>query len=205
MFGKIESQALSQALEAVPADIWRGSPIPGSGRNFYRYVFPSVMVEHYTKAQFAKLAAKIGSAVDDNNLTSKLPVAADDKTKELPKDMDTQDFLNFINHYTADNTATLYLTGILTTLYSSGLNFSVRRIEQVGPLLYIQVMLTFEDVKVNNIDYSSYYIIREFFMITRGNDLFGITTLLPTENPAVANSSSVAINEWLTSFRLAAF
>jgi len=177
----------------------------GGGGNFLRYVFPYVMVEHFTKAQFDKLVEAMVPALDENNLITKADIEAGDKTKELTKNMDTQDLIKFIDQYTADNTATLYVMGILQTLYSSGLNFSVRRIEQVGPLLYMQVMLMFKDVKVNDIDYSSYYLIKEFFIVTRNRDLFSITTLLPTENPAVGNSSSVAINEWLSSFRLAAF
>ena len=90
--------------------------------------------------------------------------------------------------------------------YICDTDFSVRKIEQVGPIMYMQVILKFQDMNVNNIEYSNYYIITEFFMITRADgSIFAISTFLPTGNPAAGNEAGVAINEWLTSFRLVAF
>jgi hypothetical protein len=121
-------QAVTQALGTIRADVWRGSPMPASGKNFFQSVFPYVMVERIKRDQFGKLAVALGSALDESTPTTKSDIARDDKTKMPAENSDIDDFMRFIDRNTIDNSSAFYLAGILTYLYMSGLYCSVRRI-----------------------------------------------------------------------------
>ncbi len=180
LFGKTNiPQALSDALGTAAADVWRGPPMPVNGGGIFSYLFPFVMVEDFTHAQVDKIASKMGLALSKDG-----SAASDHTTRGLAKNMDSNEVVAFLDHYVADNSATPYLMGALVSLYSSNLDFSVRRIEQVGPLMYMQIMYRFKDISVNHVYYPHFYVIREFFLLARNGDLFAISTFLPMENPA---------------------
>jgi hypothetical protein len=205
LIGQEVPQTMSNAFATLPpVDVWKGSAMNVNGGNF-RYLFPYVMVEQFTTAQIAKFAAKIGLAIDSDKLSTKTTNVSATK-KPIPKNSDIREIMTILDHDTVGNTSALYVLGILNIFYSSDFDFNVRRIEQVGPLMYMQVMLRLKDISVANVAYSNYYIIREYFLVTRADGaLFSISTFLPTENPAVGSEAGADINEWLTSFRLVSF
>jgi hypothetical protein len=195
-------KTVAEAMDTVAADVWEGIIMPMSNGPF-QYVFPFVAVELVKKDKLGEIALKFGKTLEDDD-------GIKDKTNEQKKLPSTdnrgnEDFRKYYNQVTADNSAAFYLASILVSLYSSHLDVNVRRIEQVGPLMYMQAMIKLKNVNVNKVDYPIYYIIKEYFLVARNDSLFVITTQIPTDNPTVGNAATVAINEWLSSFRLAAF
>jgi hypothetical protein len=135
------------------------------------------------------MAAKMGKVLDKDEII-----------KNNKNEDDEVDFLKFIDKTTDSGSAAFFTTATLLGLFSIDPTVNVRRIEQAGPVMYIQAIITMNNVNVENIDYDKYYM-KETFLVNRDKDMLIISTLVPTPNPLVQSGAFAAVNEWLTSFR----
>jgi hypothetical protein len=197
---------MSEAIAAWSVDVWKGSAMPVSGTSSFREFFPCIAVYKITNDQIVEMGKKMGYFLDQKKLS---PKSADvSPNRQLtPKGNDIHAMRMFLHGESVSNSAAFWLIWDLFSLYlDENIDFSILQIQQVGPVLYTKVLKKFHNIKVNNVEYTMYYVIEENFIVARDNgELVFITTFLPTENPAVSNETSAAINEWLSSFRVVGF
>jgi hypothetical protein len=227
--GKETDDPIFNILGVLKADVWRGERMK-IGSDLYKNIFPVIMVEHLGHDDMGKLARGLAKAVEsrdsiENIKPSKNANEIDMGTaKESQKSNDVQSpsladddkeledkekkFVNFFDRtFDADASGAL-VSGFLD--FATAINsqdsiresVSIRNIQKVGPVAYVQMIITLNDVSVNDVKYDRYFIIRELFIISSHNDLNVVATTIPTDNPFAPGQTAAAINEWLASFHL---
>ncbi|MGE0747321.1 MAG: hypothetical protein AB7K86_18830 [Rhodospirillales bacterium] len=79
-------------------------------------------------------------------------------------------------------------------------SFGVRNVQKVGPVLYMQTVLTFTDYVVNGAPRHKLYLLQELILVAKGDKVYSVKTSLPSFDPAFTGEIASDINYWLNNF-----
>ena len=113
---------------------------------------------------------------------------------------------NLENMYDGNWTAILlenYLTQALTIpSLNSNAEYELLNINKVGNLLYVQGLTTLKNVKVNEVKYNTYYLRDELIITSNINEVYTISTSVPSADPSTRDEHFEAVTDWLSNFKM---
>lgn len=97
----------------------------------------------------------------------------------------------------------LYLTTVLTTpALNSNVEYELLNIRNFGNLLYVQGLTTLTNVMVNEEIFEKYYLRDEFICTSNFKQVYLISTLIPSTEPATRSIYFEEVTEWLTNLKI---
>lgn len=194
----ITDQPILSAATIFSADVWKGRSEKVDGSGGFKYLFPAVIVENITNDQIKKFSGEMFKFLSQDDVKKEV-IDITSTTSENESNSDV-DFL--VDQAFRADMAAPFLMGTLgmtaqinASSKESGMSAVVKNIQKVGPLLYVQIIIEFENVTVGKHHYDRYFLIKEAFVISRKDSTTALVTLIPTDNPlAPANGPRKSMN-----------
>jgi DNA-binding ferritin-like protein (Dps family) len=189
--------AFAKMMEETPVYLWTGGPPKDlNGTGVFSKVFPFIAVEKVKterlKAALGEVAADFEKALEKDNVDSENPLVQ---------------FAQLVGGEYQSDAAGIFLVSQLNVLYTAAMqdasmDLLVRNIQKVGPVLYMQVVLVFNAVGVDQKPVEKLFIVKEYFLTATATELTAIVTHIPSEVPDFDGDNFRHVNLWLGSFRL---
>jgi hypothetical protein len=136
-----------------------------------------------------------------------VPTKGKEQGDEAGQKKDTESIKHMVSFFQSDLTGTFFVTqlmGLMGIAADPHITFSLRNIQKVGPVLYAQVVLKFDDIVVNGKKKQKLFLVREYYLISKENDLLVLETNVVSEVPSFVGGYFDDVNQWLAAFYLAA-
>jgi hypothetical protein len=225
-----DDKKVGELLRKLPVHQWRGRDEFNLAGVPIKKLFPSITVQVMPLSFLQELSGKLtklGGARVDQDLSEQVTVPSTDSlgvdqkspekvhehdknndeahVRNNDKDMEA-DAQHFVTSFQYDLTGSFFVSQLMNLQNMSSdphVTFSLRNIQKVGPVLYAQVIVKFEDVVVNTTWKPKLFLVREYYLISKESNLIILETNALSEIPSFVGEYFDDINQWLGGFYLA--
>lgn len=193
-----KDSALHNTATLAPIHLWRTKKaFSVQGDSAFKNVFPYVYLE---KVSVNKFKESIGLIAAEDKVAA--PTATQGEKTTEP-DVKWEDYLDSL--FRAD-VAGKFLTLTLFAQLSvqQEMPSELLNVQKVHNVVYIATRGTLRDIKIENTPYSHYYLYSEAVIISTGDDIIVIKTLLPSPDPSGNSEYFQYITRWFNGLRVLA-
>ncbi len=200
-------QELVEALTAVPIFVWRGQDEYVLEDAMFEKLFPHILVQKFP-LEYLSMALKGGFALAKAEQIIDETEVDDGSAMSSISDKDIEDKIlkGVTTMFKNDAVGTLFMMQLTSlsavALEEPNVNFSLRNIQKVGPVLYAQIVYKISDVVVNGVPKANLFLVQEIFAISRSDSIYLLRTNIIADTPSFTGGYFNDVNLWLGGFYL---